>query len=183
MSRKDDIKKLITNHKRRLQKLKEQQASFGPLYTPPHILTDIEDTEAIVKKLETELKALQDRGVINREAPSSQTNLTYNDRQNLSAELNKLSRWQAGIDSERAVLATGLPQDTVYAFSLTGVPATDAINIIAHLENFGRLTNRPTHTALGALVEYLLNNAPDQQSQNFLADLIVRYQMIDDKEN
>lgn len=62
MSRKDDIKKLIVSQKRRLQKRKEQQASFG-LDVPPHILTEIEDIEAEIKKLQTELEALEDSGV------------------------------------------------------------------------------------------------------------------------
>ncbi len=62
MSRKDDLKKLIANYKRRLQKLKEQQASFG-LHTPPHILTEIEDTEETIEQLQIELKTLGDGGI------------------------------------------------------------------------------------------------------------------------
>jgi len=62
MSRKDDIKKLIANCERRLQKRKEQQALFG-LDTPPHILTEIEDIETEIEKLQTELEALKDSGV------------------------------------------------------------------------------------------------------------------------
>lgn len=50
MSRKDDIKKLLVEHERHLQKLKEQQASLG-LYTPPYILTEIEDTESQIERL------------------------------------------------------------------------------------------------------------------------------------
>ena len=62
MSRKDDIQKLIVNYERRLQKRKEQKALFG-LDAPPHILTEIEDIEAEIKKLHTELEALEDSGV------------------------------------------------------------------------------------------------------------------------
>jgi len=62
MSRKYDIKKLIANYKRRLQKLKEQQAFFG-LDTSPHILTEIEDIEVEIEKLQTELEALEDSGL------------------------------------------------------------------------------------------------------------------------
>lgn len=63
MSRRDDIKKLIVTCERRLQKLKEQQASFGPLLTPSHILTEIEDTEAEIQKLQMELEVLEDSGI------------------------------------------------------------------------------------------------------------------------
>jgi hypothetical protein len=56
MPQHDDLKKLIAGHSRRLQKLKEQEAKFGPLYTPPHILTEIEDTEAKLGKLRAELE-------------------------------------------------------------------------------------------------------------------------------
>ena len=43
MSREDDIKKLITNSQRRLQKLEEQRALHG-YSTDPVILLEIEDT-------------------------------------------------------------------------------------------------------------------------------------------
>lgn len=54
MSDKDDVKALILKHNRVLQKLKEQQASFG-LHTPPYILVEIDDTEVKILELETEL--------------------------------------------------------------------------------------------------------------------------------
>src|SRR5262245_41336122 len=60
MPRQEDVQKLINNHSRRLQILKEQAAKFG-LYTPPHILTEIEDTEAAIEKLRTELKEIEAR--------------------------------------------------------------------------------------------------------------------------
>jgi hypothetical protein len=47
-------KRLILKHRRHLEKLQEQKASFG-LHTPAHILTEIEDTEAEIEKLEREL--------------------------------------------------------------------------------------------------------------------------------
>jgi len=53
LSQKDQIKKLITQKKRRLQKLKEKEASFG-LDTDPHILTEIEDLEVEIEKLQAE---------------------------------------------------------------------------------------------------------------------------------
>ncbi len=55
MSHKNHIQILILKYERHLQKLKEQKASFG-LYTPPYILTEIEDIEAELNKLQVELK-------------------------------------------------------------------------------------------------------------------------------
>jgi len=55
MSYKNSIEQLIINNQRRLQKLKEQKASFG-LDTPPHILTEIEDIETEVDNLRIELE-------------------------------------------------------------------------------------------------------------------------------
>jgi hypothetical protein len=57
MSRIEEIKELIARHKRRLQKLKEKQASYG-LDTPVHILTEIEDVELELEQLQTELETL-----------------------------------------------------------------------------------------------------------------------------
>ncbi|MCB9098603.1 MAG: hypothetical protein H6632_03600 [Anaerolineales bacterium] len=53
-----DLKNLINNHSRALQKLKEQQAVFG-VYTPPHILMGIEDNEAKIEELQTQLKDIE----------------------------------------------------------------------------------------------------------------------------
>jgi len=85
MPRKDDIKRLMANQERRLQKRKEQQALFG-LDAPPHVLTEIEDIEAEIKKLQTELEALEDSD-INEEPhgvfgePQRARNLMTNDKQ------------------------------------------------------------------------------------------------------
>lgn len=57
MMRDDHIKNLIYNYNRRLQLLKEQQALRG-LNTPPEILLEIEDIEAKLGQLETELKEI-----------------------------------------------------------------------------------------------------------------------------
>jgi len=54
MARQDDVRKLIATHRRRLQKLKEQQAVRG-IDTPPNILIEIEDTEAAIAELQAEL--------------------------------------------------------------------------------------------------------------------------------
>jgi tetratricopeptide (TPR) repeat protein len=59
MSRRDDLKKQIDIHRRRLQKLEEQQA-FRGLDTPAHILIEIEDIKAKIEELRAELKVLED---------------------------------------------------------------------------------------------------------------------------
>jgi len=58
MARKDNLQKLITEHQRKLQKLQEQKARLG-IHTPPHILTEIEDTEAEIAELQAELAELE----------------------------------------------------------------------------------------------------------------------------
>jgi hypothetical protein len=58
MSRQNDIENLITNHSRRLQKLKEKQALVG-LSVDPHILLEIEDIEAEISRLQLELDDLE----------------------------------------------------------------------------------------------------------------------------
>jgi len=54
MSRQNEIKRLITEHHRRLQHLKEKEARFG-INTPSEILIEIEDIEATLEELQTEL--------------------------------------------------------------------------------------------------------------------------------
>lgn len=54
-----DIKKLINENERRLQKLKEKQARLGP-DTRPADLLEIEDTELEIEKLQAQLKELED---------------------------------------------------------------------------------------------------------------------------
>jgi cell division septum initiation protein DivIVA len=59
MSRKTAVETLIINHTRRLQKLKEQQALKG-YNTDPELLLEIEDIEAQLGPLQTELAGLTD---------------------------------------------------------------------------------------------------------------------------
>ncbi|MBE7556062.1 MAG: tetratricopeptide repeat protein [Anaerolineales bacterium] len=55
MLHQDDIRKLITNHNRRLQILKEQQALQG-ISTDPEILLEIEDIGAKIAQLQSQLE-------------------------------------------------------------------------------------------------------------------------------
>ena len=59
MTRQDDIRNLLRTNHRRLQLLKEQQAGFGPLHTPPHIVIEIENTETELHKLQAELEEIE----------------------------------------------------------------------------------------------------------------------------
>ena len=70
MSRKDNIQRLVSNHTRRLQGLKEKKALLG-YSTDPSIDAEIEDTEAKIEKLRAELK-----GIDAEAAPSSQVSST-----------------------------------------------------------------------------------------------------------
>lgn len=58
MARVDNLKTLILEHNRRLQKLKEQEARYG-YSVDPHILLEIEDIEAKLQALQTELNQLR----------------------------------------------------------------------------------------------------------------------------
>ncbi|MCB9078663.1 MAG: phosphotransferase [Anaerolineaceae bacterium] len=59
MSDQTHVQTLITNHTRRLQKLKEQQALTG-FSTDPAILIEIQDIEAELKTLQKELTTIED---------------------------------------------------------------------------------------------------------------------------
>ncbi len=55
MSCQDDLKKLIINYRHRLQNLEEQEALRG-WDTPPHIIEEIKEIKAKIKRLEAELE-------------------------------------------------------------------------------------------------------------------------------
>ncbi|MCB0194706.1 MAG: hypothetical protein KDJ65_22330, partial [Anaerolineae bacterium] len=59
MSNKAHLQQLITNHTRRLQKLKEQRALTG-IRTDPAIIIETEDIETELKVLQEELAAIKD---------------------------------------------------------------------------------------------------------------------------
>ncbi|MBN1220722.1 MAG: SUMF1/EgtB/PvdO family nonheme iron enzyme [Anaerolineae bacterium] len=121
MSRRDDVQRLIANHQRRLQKLKEQQAIFGP-HTPPYISIEIEDTEAELERLQTELAGLKGTPPVTEMPPvspvASQVFLAYSRRdlefvQTLAADLERggfapwwdLSKLQGGQNWVRQITA------------------------------------------------------------------------------
>lgn len=70
MSRRADIQKLLANRRRRLQKLREQQALYG-ISAEPRVLIEIEDIEAEVEGLQAELAALPETDESPSAFPSS----------------------------------------------------------------------------------------------------------------
>jgi formylglycine-generating enzyme required for sulfatase activity len=66
MPSKEDIQKLIAEHQRRLQKLKEQQAHFGYI-TPAQTLLEIEDIEAELTRLQAALADAPSRAEVEAE--------------------------------------------------------------------------------------------------------------------
>lgn len=57
-ARQDEIQALIDKKQRRLQKLKEKEATLG-INTPPEILTEMEDIELEIERLREERRQVQ----------------------------------------------------------------------------------------------------------------------------
>jgi len=108
--------------------------------------------------------------------------LSQKDRKRLSEELGRLPSWKDGKEvGEKSVLrAAGLPETWIDTCTLTGTPSIDAQTIITNLESLGHLVDRPTHYALGALVEHLLDNTLHVEGKAFLAYLVAHYKMVTD---
>lgn len=88
MSHIDDIKNLLVEHRRRLQKRREQKARQG-INTPPEILTEIEDIESSIEKLRTELQELElnnGDGKSSADAPRSSDEATHQNLPNQKYE-------------------------------------------------------------------------------------------------
>lgn len=70
MVAKDNLRKLINNYYRRLQKLKEKEALYG-VSVDPGILLEIEDIEAKISGLQDELAQQEDQVEILLQPPSN----------------------------------------------------------------------------------------------------------------
>ncbi len=70
-TRQENIKSLITNHHRHLQKLQVKKALYGELEVPTRILLEIEDVEAELSQLEAELAALPASSTPEPELPTT----------------------------------------------------------------------------------------------------------------
>ncbi len=107
--------------------------------------------------------------------------LSFDDYTRLVAELDRLPAWGDGgrVDRKGVLRAIGLPDSLVNSLHLSGT-STDTPNLITTLQTLGHLVNRPTHYALGALVEYLFRHTPHVEGKLFLASLLDRYDLITD---
>jgi hypothetical protein len=56
----EHLQKLLTEHRRRLEVLELQRAGFGDLYAPSHLITQIEDVQKEISRLEGELRKVAD---------------------------------------------------------------------------------------------------------------------------
>lgn len=90
MITKDDIRKLITNHYRRLQRLKEQEALHG-LSVDPGVLIEIEDIEIKIAELQEALIAPDDWPE-EASLQSSQTSSAIQKNVETSPQLNPIDR-------------------------------------------------------------------------------------------
>lgn len=70
MSRRSEIQDLIRKHQRRLQKLREKEATLG-ISTPPEISTEIEDIEVKIDELQIELQNIRESQKFSSTTPSS----------------------------------------------------------------------------------------------------------------
>ena len=59
MARIDDLRKLMAQHRKNLDELKEQQAAFAPPFVPPHMLFRRVQLEEELQRLEEELEILE----------------------------------------------------------------------------------------------------------------------------
>jgi hypothetical protein len=88
-SEENDLKQIISQKRRHLHKLQEQQAAFG-LHTPPYILLQIEDLESEIAALQADLEtyASQKNGQSGWQALVIDTD--YHWREIIATEINAL---------------------------------------------------------------------------------------------
>lgn len=86
---------------------------------------------------------------------------------------------RAGINA--MLNASDIPQQFIYSLTLTNNPTVDASHIIFSLRDIGTLANKPTHTGLGALAEYLLKTTPSLDDKIFLSFFLTYYELINDR--
>lgn len=139
----EHLQAMIRNHKRRLQKLQQQEARYGN-DVPPHIETEIEDKEAAIAELEAQLQTLNNPSLDNPADKASQVPST-NDRVQLI-----LQGTPAEMDSERRqaliitlAALTGISPKAIEVLSVTagsiifelGVPSSAVKRLRERLDN------------------------------------------------
>jgi uncharacterized caspase-like protein len=149
MSRQDDIKTLISKHQRRLQKLLEQKAEFG-LNTPAEILIEIEDIQAEIEQLESQLQAaeLEEAQAENEALVQTQPISTVESRTNLegSSGSSMVTTVSSGVDEKTQMTIKRsdsvkdepnvLPQFDVF-LSHSSVDKPWVITLKDHLRRYG----------------------------------------------
>ena len=140
MSRKQDIENLMTRYNRRLQKLKEQEASFG-LYTPPHILTEIEDIEGKIEDLRIKLKDTENK-----------TGLTPKDSTTESTDSYEIlsSREQNSISNYDVALSYA-GEDRYYVKQVAEILRDSGVNVFYDEFEESNLWGKNLYTYLGEI--------------------------------
>jgi hypothetical protein len=103
------------------------------------------------------------------------------DRQSVVAILAKLYDFTEGPRARRVLIEQAGLRRFVPAIDLAGTPTTVAGDLVGKLELFGRLEERPTHHALGALLAYVLtlSDVPHDDAR-VLARLVLAYRLVGD---
>ncbi|MCL4805457.1 MAG: trypsin-like peptidase domain-containing protein [Anaerolineae bacterium] len=107
--------------------------------------------------------------------------LTTNDRIKLAKTLEGVYEMQLGPAARFGLLDKAGLRRFAPGTDLAAAPSVLAGVLISKLEPYGMLPNQPNYHALGALVNYVLIQ-PDtpQEDARFLAEVLVRYQLIAD---
>lgn len=104
--------------------------------------------------------------------------ITKKDRDKLIEELLDNPAWEEGPRGMTSVLLqVGLTKKWIASLGITN-PQIDTPIVVEKLEKLGWMKDRPTHTGLGSLVEYLLNHTQSLEGSLFLPLLLRRYNLI-----
>lgn len=155
MARQDDIKKLLVNHNRRLQALQERKALYG-LEVPIAVLTEIEDIEAEIERLQAELAEL----VPPSEAISQRTNLIANRFEIKNLQKDLLGRGGMGNVYRAADTQTG---DIVAIKALKSDVVSSNPEIVARFVREGEALRQLNHPNIVKMLA-----AIEEQGQHFL---------------
>ena len=163
MSSQDDIKKLISKHRRRLQKLLEQKAEFG-LNTPAEISIEIEDIQAEVEQLQSQLEAATGEDAqAQDEAPvQTQPISTVEDRADLEFGQKRL-----------ALLIGNSSFDEVQTFRHLRTPPNDVKDFAQSLQTYGDFET--IETLIDAPADQITRAIDDLFGQAEADDLVLLY--------
>lgn len=176
MSRKNEIRKLIVEHNRHLQILKEKKASFG-LHTPSFIITEIEDREAEIERLQVELEEIESGRVDQSSldsttspkiyAPQEKSKTTYNKKLIVLSLIGHVNEIRCIFDSKASL---GRSPECDFSFAQAPLKVSNwhaRIRYVSKTNEYyiedlgstngtyvdGRLIERATHLNLGSKVQ------------------------------